>query len=477
MHRVRSSVASRSRSLTSFQPVESLESRRLLAVAVNSGVLTIAGTGGADTYVVSRSGTSISVVENGGGAQTFANNAVTTIAASLGGGNDSLLISDDVTQRSTINGDAGNDTLDGGGGDDVIDGGVGNDSIDGGAGNDTVSYASRSEAITATLGIDYTLVLSDFTPDTAPLVAYSGTGGTTGESDTFVAIETLAGGSGNDTLSNTVEFFRQEAAPAHTLKVEGNGGNDTFNVSGGGGNYIDAGPEGTNGPAFPFVIFSGGAGNDSFTFAGGSRSGTTLYGGDGDDFFTNPGADGLQANVIGGDGFDTFDARVTDFGRYFMGTEKLIAKGPLATAFEVIGGSENNVIELQVEGTVRAGGGNDLITATGGGRDMIYGEDGNDTIFAGEGDDRIYGGAGDDRLNGDGGKDSIYGGDGDDRIYGNSGTDRLFGDAGVDRLYGGNKNDYLDGGAGADYVKGDEDTDTAKRDRKDRRYESIEIFV
>jgi Ca2+-binding RTX toxin-like protein len=473
MCRARQSIASRSSFNNSFRPIETLESRRLLAVAVNSGVLTITGTGGADTYVVTRSGSNIVVVENGGGPQNFAVGSVTSITASLGGGSDSLLISDDVTQRSTINGEAGNDTLDGGGGDDVIDGGIGNDSIDGGAGNDTVSYASRSEAITGTLGIDYTALSGE----AVPLIAYSGTAGATGEADTFIAVETLAGGSGNDTLSDTVENFIGGTAPIHTLTIVGNGGNDTLNIEGGGRNARDPGGPADNFlPSYPYVTAYGDAGNDVIQFLG-SRNGTTLFGGDGDDTFLSV-SDGETAILIGGLGFDTYDVSATDLGTYRMpdDLEKMIARGNLSVT--IIGNDFDNVIEATISrATIFGGGGNDLITRVSTGDDEIHGGDGNDTIYAGEGNDRVYGDAGDDRLNGDGGKDSIYGGDGDDRVYGNSGSDRLFGDAGIDRLYGGNKNDYLDGGAGADYIKGDEDTDTAKNDKKDRRYESIEIFV
>ena len=80
-----------------------------------------------------------------------------------------------------INAGGGDDFVYAGAGDDLLVGGAGGDTLDGGTGNDTASYEGSTADITASL------------------VTGLGSGGDA-EGDTFVSIENLIGGNGNDIL-------------------------------------------------------------------------------------------------------------------------------------------------------------------------------------------------------------------------------------------------------------------------------------
>jgi Ca2+-binding RTX toxin-like protein len=102
-------------------------------------------------------------------------------------------------------------------------------------------------------------------------------------------------------------------------------------------------------------------------------------------------------------------------------------------------------------GEIRLGAGNDTLTATEAGQDLIVDAgDGNDIVLAGAGDDLLRGGEGDDRLEGNDGDDALQGGNGNDRLIGGLGDDFLLGAAGNDSLVGGAGNDLLEGGEGLD---------------------------
>ena len=98
--------------------------------------------------------------------------------------------------------------------------------------------------------------------------------------------------------------------------------------------------------------------------------------------------------------------------------------------------------------------GNDVLTGTLVGLNVIHGLGGNDTIsvqdahatteiYGGDGDDTVIGSLwGEDYLDGGSGSDVLYGYWGRDSILGSDGNDRIDGGAGDDLLYGGNGNDY-----------------------------------
>lgn len=148
----------------------------------------------------------------------------------------------------------------------------------------------------------------------------------------------------------------------------------------------------------------------------------------------------------------------------FVGTAAMLGgNDTLVNAGTIIGddgvaidmGTGNDAVTLledsQTFGEIRLGAGNDTLTATEAGQDLVVDAgDGNDIVLAGAGDDLLRGGEGDDRLEGNGGDDALQGGNGNDRLIGGLGDDFLLGGAGNDSLVGGVGNDLLDGGDGLD---------------------------
>ena len=134
----------------SFQP---LESRRLLSVTLEAGVLTVTGTDAADQLGVGRNMTMIVVNDNGTSSEWNPAD-VTSIVINALGGDDRVTVARPVAKpitanggagddalrgslgREKLNGDAGADRLFGGGGGDILDGGADNDTLVGGAGAD-----------------------------------------------------------------------------------------------------------------------------------------------------------------------------------------------------------------------------------------------------------------------------------------------------------------------------------------------------
>lgn len=133
--------------------LESLESRRLLSVTLEDGVLTVTGTADADHLAVGRSSAGI-VVNDNGTTSTWDPTLVDSIVINALEGSDQIAIhsplgkpltanggdGDDALRggpgREHLNGDAGNDKIFGGGGGDLLDGGDDNDIIVGGPGED-----------------------------------------------------------------------------------------------------------------------------------------------------------------------------------------------------------------------------------------------------------------------------------------------------------------------------------------------------
>lgn len=144
-----------------------------------------------------------------------------------------------------ISGGAGNDTLLGGSGNDILDGGSGNDIFNGGTGSDTASFNGK-----AALKLDLNL-------RTAQKTGYG--------TDTFISIENVMGGNGNDVVKgNAAANIILGGAGRDRLSGEGGKdvlsggiGNDT--IDGGAGNDALHGAQGAD-------ILTGGAGRDSFYF-------------------------------------------------------------------------------------------------------------------------------------------------------------------------------------------------------------------
>ena len=333
--------------------------------------------------------------------------------------------------NDTITGNSGNNILGGVDGDDVLDGGTGSDTIYGDNGNDTVSYASRSVAVTITLG-------------------GSVNSGAAGENDTLINdIENAIGGSGNDTIT-------------------GDSGANT--LSGGNGNDVIDGGTGTD-------SIAGGAGIDTVSYASRTNPVTVTLGGsstNGESGENDTVASDVE-NATGGSGNDTLTGSAADN----------TLKG---------GNGNDSIVGGDGKDRIEGGAGNDTIDG-GNAPDVIYGQGGNDSIFGGTGADRIWGGdgadrikggnygdtidgeAGNDTLYGDSGNDLISGGDGDDQISGGDGHDKLFGGAGIDKLFGEAGNDTLNGGAGADRLDGGLNTDRVQAKESIDHLFSVELIV
>jgi uncharacterized protein YkwD len=126
--------------------IEALESRDCPAtVNLFNGVLTILGTSGNDTIVVTQSGSTIQF-----GSQTFDANSINRIVISGQGGDDYL---DDRTLKpAVIYGGFGNDRIYGRAGEDRLYGGSGDDILVGGGGNDILWGGSGTDQLIDTAG-------------------------------------------------------------------------------------------------------------------------------------------------------------------------------------------------------------------------------------------------------------------------------------------------------------------------------------
>jgi Ca2+-binding RTX toxin-like protein len=307
--------------------VDRLESRRLLASAgISNSVLTITGNETADQISVASAANSQVTVTINGSSQNFALASFTSINIDAKGGSDTVNLSSlTATNRpATIKGGGGNDSLVGGASNDLFDGGLGGDTIKGGGGKDTADYSARTNPVQVGLG-----TLSD--------------DGELNEKDNVATdIETVLGGSGNDTLKGSTG----------DESLVGNGGNDSIAANAGNDTLI--------GNAGLDQLY-GDVGNDS------------SLGGEGDDYI-----DSYLGNdfLDGGSGNDTLNGH--------LGTDT------------VNGGAGNDII---IGGPNETNNGAD-------GNDSLAGGEGNDSILGGIGNDTLAGNAGLDTLNGQSGSDT-----------------------------------------------------------------------
>ena len=425
-----------------------------------------------------------------------------------GSGNDSLIGN---AGANVLQGGAGQDTLVGLGGDDLLRGGAGADRLDGGTGTNTADYTD-SAAVQADLWF---------------------VAGNTGDAagDTYIAIQALIGGAGNDTLlghtdnnsltggdGNDLIYGR---AGADTLRgglgndrliggvgadlLDGGLGIDTVQYSGTVGQRIDLLLPSTNtgeavGDSFISIeVLLGGSGNDTLL---GSGQAEQIAGWEGDDqLFGRSGNDTLRGGLgndtlIGGLGADVLDGGAgADTVQYLGNVAQRIdlllshnstgeAAGDTFLGIEVVvGGSANDTLLGNLTAELLDGSAGDDVIYGRAGDDTLRGGTGNDMFFGGAGADVIFGGAGIDTLHyGVGGAinvdlmlpvgntgeavgdrvfeieviigsaqgDRIFASASAERLEGSGGRDTLDGRAGNDTLVGGQGNDHLTGGAGVD---------------------------
>ncbi len=154
-----------------------------------------------------------------------------------------------------------------------------------------------------------------------------------------------------------------------------------------------------------------------------ANSGDTIYGEGGNTGTHLDGAHDLS-NPVSYTVFDTDGTDVFDF----SGTGAHQVMDLREETFSDLDGRDGNVGIAR--GTVIEHG------RTGGGNDMITGNDAANELRSGSGRDTVSGGAGDDAILGGNGSDELFGGTGADLIEGGSGDNQITGDDGGDLLIG-----------------------------------------
>lgn len=342
----------------------------------NNITMTLFDTGGIDTLDVS--GTTIAQrvdlnAEAKSDVAGLKGNIViargTVIENAIGGaGNDTLSGN---AANNVLTGDSGADILDGRAGNDTLIGGDGDDTLIGGAGADLMfggSGADRFDGGTEIDTVSYESAIGALTIDLAS--AGANTGDAAG--DSYVGIETIIAGSGDDMLRATsgAEMLRgMDGAD----QLYGRAGNDT----------LDAG-----------------AGDD------------VLVGGQGAD------------RLLGGEGRDRADysdaaAGVTaalTTATVGVATSAARARRGASSGSDGTGDSFSSIEDLTGSAF------NDSLTGDAF-ANTIWGNNGNDTLIGAGGDDILWGGSGSDQLNGGLGDDTLIGGTGADAFIGGEGRD------------------------------------------------------
>ena len=427
----------------------------------DAGTDTIAGGSGSDAIF---GGADADSIDGGGGADTlFGGNGDDIVNG--GNGNDQL---EGNAGNDTLSGDAGNDTLTGGAGNDSVTGGTGSDQIilgdgfgtDNIDGSEDVGDADIDVLDASTMTTDTTLDLSGADPEAGTLSDGANTA-------TFDNIETVALGSGDDSVIGS----------SGDDSVTAGSGADTINM-GAGDDTVDLGAGSPDGDA-DLIVLQDDFGNDTVdSFDAPTPNGDGTFTGidtlDTTNLFDLPLGDPDRTPVR------TNDVVVTDDGSgnallTFPNGETLTLNGISPT--DADDPFYLNAIGIPMpDGTVSGTAGNDVIDGSYLGDpdgdivdnndailpghvindDLIEAAGGNDTIFAGTGNDTVYAGTG---------SDTVYAGTGNDTVYGEAGNDIINGGIGNDTLFGGDGADtfVLDAGFGDDTITGGEggtDSDT-----------------
>src|SRR5688500_7360833 len=140
--------------MTQHNVPETLESRRLFAITLVDGLLTVDGTAGNDTIsLTSRGGTL--TVRNGAERADVALADVDEVVVNALAGNDRITLGSRLDLPATIEAGDGADRVTGGAGDDLITGGAGNDRIAGGGGDDDLFGAAGNDRLYGNAGDDF----------------------------------------------------------------------------------------------------------------------------------------------------------------------------------------------------------------------------------------------------------------------------------------------------------------------------------
>tara|TARA_B110000444_G_scaffold147088_1_gene137533 strand:+ start:30 stop:5018 length:4989 start_codon:yes stop_codon:yes gene_type:complete len=443
--------------------------------------LTVAASTDAITYTVTdMDATDMTTLNvSGPGKVTFTSLDLATMLSTIDAtgmtGTGALIMSENpgTLVAQTITGSGGNDTLYAGAKADTVDGGAGVDTIYGGAGNDTIMGGAGKDIIFAQGGIDN--VDGGAGDDTIHVDVVA-------NFEALATPETVDGGDGKDTLNfgaavgytldatdmhniKNIEVITADTSGAFSLSLD-----DTFFTSNGSTSIIIKDAEATAnatvnasavidaansiavtsaGKAGTADSFTGGAGNDTFTFN------TTLDADviDGSDIIAGgKGSDTLVVNVLTIAGNITITTAVASVENYtFNSADTLALTFTLADSGVVTSALQANTGVIDATGM------------TGSGALTFDGKAENDsdlTITGGRAGDTLTGGnATASAATGAALFDTIYGGDGADTIDGEAGIDKLYGQGGNDTISVSNDTDFV-GLTAAETVDGGTGTDT-----------------
>lgn len=293
----------------------------------------------------------------------------------------------------TVLGGKGDDTVWAGSGNDVVRGGSGDDVLYGQGGDDRLNGGAGADTLSGGWGID----IADYSDETEGFTFNFATGERTGASalDTFVSIEGIAGGLGDDRLTGAATDDVLEGGEGRDV-IDGGAGNDR--LIGGGGNDRFLASDGAD-------LFDGSSGVDLIDMRANTSAAIVDL------------TSGTGGGSMAGDQFANIEKLLgTDYGDRFIGNaadNKLVGR----KGADTLAGAD---------GHDRLYGGNGRDHLTGGrGNDKLYGNYGTDNLSGGNGQDTLYGGRGNDVINGGGGQDVMYGGKGRDTFLYNDSADRI----------------------------------------------------
>lgn len=380
----------------------------------------------------------------------------------------------------------GNDVLNGGAGDDTLIGGAGADTLNGGTGTNTASYAGASQGVKAYLdtATQTSSAEGDARGDT--LVNISNLTGS--DYDDTLGADTnanvITGGAGNDTVSYEGTTTGFTASLANVALNTGAASGDTYvsieNLTGGNGNDNLYGNANNN-------VLTGGNGDDTLfggggldTFAGGNGTDTVSYAGQsavttsltdtiyrsiekliGTDYADTLTGDALVNTLTGGAGNDTLDGGAgsdtldggdgIDTASYESATSgvtvNLISTGSNEDTFSSIenltGSNYADTLTGETHSNLlRSLDGNDILIGYGGG-DVFEGGEGTDTVSYAwvNANTGVLASLADQNANAGGATGDTY--SSIEKLIGSDGNDTLIGDSNA-------SGNTLDGGAGSD---------------------------
>ncbi|MGD1700210.1 calcium-binding protein [Dapis sp. BLCC M229] len=297
---------------------------------------------------------------------------------------------DDLGGTSSSPGTAGNDEFRGFGGNDIFYGGAGNNYIDGGDDSDTASYFDSTGAI----NVDLSTVTNGYAS------ASNGFGGT----DKLYNIENIVGSDNADNIE---------------------GDNSDNVLSTGIGNYSvdeDGNDIQLNTPLVTMGsdTLTGNGGNDTFILSGGNHT-ITDYTVD----FVNDEIDKIQIDIK--EYYESSGGQV-GFNYTLSGSDlTLSVSGQQVATLENISSSDIPTVLKNIDliGKLDTSG-------TASTKDVLIGNENNNSLSASGQHDYLSGGEGNDTLNAGWGHDFVVGGDGSDRLRGYDGNDILIGGYGND---------------------------------------------